>query len=74
LEELLQEALLGPVQYNRLLVLVEGIYSMEGELCDLPAIVKVRRPHTHVISGYTGADACSLSIRVCVWGGGGAVA
>jgi serine palmitoyltransferase len=43
LEELLQEALMGPVKYGRVLVLVEGIYSMEGELCDLPAIVKVAK-------------------------------
>ena len=67
MEELLQEALLGPVRYNRLLVLVEGIYSMEGELCDLPAIVKVSRPTHASLAGYTGDSACGLSLLVCVY-------
>lgn len=67
LEELLQEALLGPVHYNRLLVLVEGIYSMEGELCDLPAIVQVRREHTRVPLGSHGRWRI-WCVCVCVGG------
>uniref|UniRef100_A0A7S2WH78 serine C-palmitoyltransferase n=1 Tax=Eucampia antarctica TaxID=49252 RepID=A0A7S2WH78_9STRA len=31
--------------WNKILVIVEGIYSMEGEYCDLPGIVKVTKKH-----------------------------
>jgi serine palmitoyltransferase len=42
LELLLQQAVAGKgTRYNKILVIVEGIYSMEGELCALPAIVEV---------------------------------
>jgi serine palmitoyltransferase len=42
LELLLQQAVAGKgARYNKILVIVEGIYSMEGELCKLPAIVEV---------------------------------
>ena len=42
LELLLQQAVAGKgARYNKILVIVEGIYSMEGELCALPAIVEV---------------------------------
>eukprot|EP00976_Prorocentrum_cordatum_P106689 1194503-Prorocentrum_minimum.AAC.5 len=43
LEELLQDALLSASPPARVLVVVEGIYSMEGELARLPAIVKVAK-------------------------------
>jgi len=43
LEELLQDATLGDVRFGRVLVVVEGIYSMEGELCRLPQIVEVAK-------------------------------
>ena len=42
LELLLQQAVAGKgARYNKIMVIVEGIYSMEGELCVLPAIVEV---------------------------------
>ncbi len=42
LELLLQQAVAGKgARYNKILVIVEGIYSMEGELCELADIVKV---------------------------------
>ena len=42
LELLLQQAVAGKgARYNKIMVIIEGIYSMEGELCALPAIVEV---------------------------------
>lgn len=41
LELILQDAILGGYEYNKIVVIVEGIYSMEGELCNLKAIVEV---------------------------------
>ena len=42
LELILQDAVAGKgARYNKILVIVEGIYSMEGELCCLPDIVRV---------------------------------
>ena len=42
LELILQDAVAGKgPRYNKILVIVEGIYSMEGELCCLPDIVRV---------------------------------
>ncbi|KAK3259831.1 Serine palmitoyltransferase 1 [Cymbomonas tetramitiformis] len=41
LEHQLQEAVLGKANYGKVLVVIEGIYSMEGELCSLPDIIKV---------------------------------
>lgn len=41
LELLLQEAVAGKQRYSKILVIVEGIYSMEGELCCLPDIVRM---------------------------------
>ena len=46
LEVIIREAIVrGQPKYNRpwkkIMVLVEGIYSMEGEICELAAIVKV---------------------------------
>ena len=41
-ELLLQQAVAGKgARYNKILVIVEGIYSMEGELCQLKEIVAV---------------------------------
>lgn len=46
LEEVLREAIInGQPRHHRpwkkILVMVEGIYSMEGDICDLPTIVKI---------------------------------
>ena len=41
LELILQDAVAGKQRYNKILVIIEGIYSMEGELCCLPEIVEV---------------------------------
>lgn len=32
-------------QYRRVLVVIEGVYSMDGDIADLPALVRVRRRH-----------------------------
>ena len=41
LELVLQEATNGAYKYGKIVVVVEGIYSMEGELCNLKEIVEV---------------------------------
>ena len=46
LERVLREAIVAGQPYThrpwkKILVMVEGIYSMEGEICDLPGIVRV---------------------------------
>lgn len=43
LELILQDAVLGGYNYNKIVVIVEGIYSMEGELCNLKPIVEVAK-------------------------------
>lgn len=39
-----QLAALRP-QYRRVLIVVEGLYSMDGDLPDLPALVRIKRHH-----------------------------
>ena len=43
LELILQDAVLGGYNYNKIVVIVEGIYSMEGEVCNLKPIVEVAK-------------------------------
>lgn len=41
------DALLARIrhQYRRVLVVVEGVYSMDGDIADLPALIDVKRRH-----------------------------
>jgi len=41
------DAMLGALrkQFNRALVVAEGLYSMDGDVCDLPALIDVKRRH-----------------------------
>jgi len=46
LEEIIREAIVGGITktrrpWKKILVMVEGVYSMEGEICDLKSIVEV---------------------------------
>ena len=66
---ILQDAVAGKgPRYNKILVIVEGIYSMEGELCCLPDIVRVCKmygayiwldeAHSIGAAGATGRGVC----------------
>ncbi len=41
------DALLGSLRdhYERALIVVEGLYSMDGDLCDLPALIALKERH-----------------------------
>ncbi|MEA2626097.1 MAG: hypothetical protein QOD06_2142, partial [Candidatus Binatota bacterium] len=41
------DALLGKIrhQYRRVLILIEGVYSMDGDVPDLPAFIAVKKKH-----------------------------
>ena len=31
--------------FNKILIVIEGIYSMEGSICNLPAIIALKRKY-----------------------------
>lgn len=44
------------LQYNRVLVIIEGVYSVDGDIPDLPAFIEVcpsPRPCAHTLTMYT---------------------
>jgi len=43
LERVLQDAVMGPKKYGKILLVIEGIYSMEGDICDLKNIVPIAK-------------------------------
>ncbi|KOU62658.1 type I polyketide synthase [Streptomyces sp. IGB124] len=63
------DALLHQVrhQYRRVLVVIEGVYSMDGDIADLPALVEVKRRHGALLMvdeahslGTTGASGAGV--------------
>ncbi|HWB68703.1 MAG TPA: aminotransferase class I/II-fold pyridoxal phosphate-dependent enzyme [Solirubrobacterales bacterium] len=43
-----------------ILVVVDGVFSMEGDVCDLPRIVELCKAHGAGVLGARGAGACEL--------------
>ncbi|MEV6342311.1 aminotransferase class I/II-fold pyridoxal phosphate-dependent enzyme [Actinoplanes sp. NPDC051851] len=41
------DALLGQIRdrYRRVLIVVEGVYSMDGDICDVPALIALKKKH-----------------------------
>ncbi|MET8151727.1 type I polyketide synthase [Actinoplanes sp. NPDC049668] len=41
------DAMLGQIRdrYRRVLIVVEGVYSMDGDICDLPALIALKKRH-----------------------------
>ena len=72
LEDILREAIVDGQPrthrpWTKILVMVEGVYSMEGEICDLKSIVAVTKklvesPHIHqpVVRFLAAKSVCSL--------------
>jgi 8-amino-7-oxononanoate synthase len=54
--------------YEKCLIVVEGVYSMDGDICDLPAYVKIKRKYGCMLMvdeahsfGIVGATGCGLA-------------
>lgn len=55
-------------QFEKVLILIEGVYSMDGDLCDLPAFVELKRRHQAFLMvdeahsfGVVGATGCGVA-------------
>jgi 8-amino-7-oxononanoate synthase len=75
-EHLEQQLIALRPHYRRCLIVVEGVYSMDGDICDLPAYVAIKKRHNCLLMvdeahsfGIVGATGCGVAEHHGVDGG-----